>query len=193
MYELPVSVQIGEQSFTIRNRGDYRMVIDCFICLEDEDLTEQERILACLIIFYEDINDVDDISIKFPDVNEAVKKMFWFFNSGQPEVNKGKKSVKLIDWDKDSVLVCSAINNVAGTEIRALDYLHWWTFMAYYMAVNESFLSHIINIRSKIANGKKLEKHEKEFKAENPQYFMVDFRTAEEKQADSFIRSLWGQ
>ena len=192
MYDLPVALQIGEQSFTIRNRGDYRMVIDCFICLDDIDLTEQERIMACLIIFYEDINDIDDIGL-LPDVEEAVKKMFWFFNAGQPEYKNEKKSPKLIDWDNDSMLICSAVNNVAGKEIRALEYLHWWTFMAYYMAVNESFLSNIINIRSKIANGKKLEKYEKTFQNENPQYFMMDFRTAEEKEADKFIRSLWGQ
>lgn len=166
------------------------MVIDCFIALEDEDLTEQERVTSALIIFYEDINSIEDLD-KLPDTKIAVEQMYRFFNCGKDEEDTGVHHPKLMDWEKDELLIISAINNTARQEVRALEYLHWWTFMGYYMAINESFLSTIVGIRSKIIKGKKLEKHEREFKRENPQYFNWDHRSAEDKEADALIRNLW--
>lgn len=167
------------------------MVIDCFIALGDNELTEQERITSALIIFYDIVHNIEDLD-KLPDIDEAVNQMYLFFNCGKEDVDDTHHP-KLIDWEKDELLICSAINHTARTEIRALPYLHWWSFMGYYMAINESFLSTIVGIRSKIVKGKKLEKHEREFKRENPNYFNWDARSVEEKEADTFIRDLWNK
>ena len=187
-YSLPEIIEIGGAPFAITNRGDYRMVLDCFSALNDEELNEQEKAIACLIIFYEDINSMEDIS-KI-DADEAMKKMFEFFNCNQDSVGK-KTSHKLIDWEKDANMVCASINRVAQTEIRSLPYLHWFTFMGYYMEIGECTLSTIVSIRNKIANNKKLEKYEKEFKRENPEFFNFDFRSVEQKSNDDFVLSLW--
>lgn len=190
MYSLPTSIKLGEKEFKIRNDGDFRMVLDCFSALSDFQLSDQERFLSCLIIFYEDLNDITDLSI-FPDINEAVNQMNIFFNCGQEETVGMRVNYKLIDWDKDSNIICSAINNVARTEIRALPYLHWWTFMGYYLAVGDSLLSNIVSIRSKIAKGKKLEKYEQEFKKENPQYFNFDYRLVQERSFEEQLKANW--
>lgn len=188
MYELPTSVDINGESYKIRENGDFRMILHCFEVLSAEDLTKKERIIACLMIFYEDLDEVEDV-LRLPDMEEAVKQMFNFMNAGQEE--QSRASVKLIDWEKDSLLVSSAINNVAGKEIRAEKFLHWWTFIGYYMAIGECALSQIVAIRYKIAHNEKLEKHEKKFRAENPQYFNIDYRTAEQKEAEEYIQHLW--
>ena len=190
MYDIPVSVQIGEDTYNIRNKGDFRMVLDCFAALDDEQLTEQERILASVIIFYEDMHSVEDTN-KFSDYNTAVTEMFKFFNCGQEESPGASTNYKLIDWQSDSQLVSSAINNVAGKEIRAEKYIHWWTFMGYYLAVGESALATVVNIRSKIVKGKKLEKYEQEFKKNNPQYFRWNSKTLAQREQDELARSLW--
>ena len=58
----------------------------------------------------------------------------------------------------------SAINKVAGREIRTDSYCHWWTFIGYFDAIDgESTFANIVNIRNKKAKGKKLEKWEQEF------------------------------
>lgn len=191
MYEIPISVQIGERSYAIRNRGDYRMVLDCFRALNDIDLSTQERIYASLIIFYEDMECLEDLE-ELPDIEEAVKQMYIFFNCGR-FIEEDKKTPKLIDWEKDEQLICSAINNVAGQEIRILPYLHWWTFMGYYMAIGESPLSTIVGIRNKLATHQKLEKYERKFQQENPQYFNVDFRTEEDKKYDELVKQVWNK
>ena len=188
MYELPTTILLGDQSFTVRNRGDYRTVLDCFKALDDIELTKTERIITSLIIFYEDLNSLDDLE-KLPDIESAYNEMVRFFNCGQDSIG-AKTPYKVIDWEKDSNLVCSAINNVAQTEIRSLPYLHWWTFMGYYLSIGECSLSTIVSIRSKRAKGKKLEKHESQFVRDNPEYFW-DTQTIEQKEIDAEIRKMW--
>lgn len=190
MYSIPTEILIGEQSFKITHKGDYRMVLDCFSALEDPELSKQERILTSLLIFYEDLQDLDDLAM-FPDLEIAVKEMFKFFNGGGEQTTGASVNHKLIDWEQDSQMICSAINNVAHKEIRSEPYIHWWTFLGYYMAVGESPLATVVGIRDKIVRGKKLEKHEQEFQRNNPQYFVWNRMTAEEQEADLYIRELW--
>lgn len=166
------------------------MVLDCFNALCDIELTKQERILSALIIFYEDCNSLKDISI-LGDLEIAVKEMYKFFNCGQDSSPGHQSHYRLINWEKDEHLICSAINNVANKEIRFEPYIHWWTFMGYYMAIGECPLSTIVGIRSKIMHGKKLEKYEKEMMANNPEYFSDDYRSLEDIEADMEIRKLW--
>lgn len=190
MYSLQTKIKLGDKEFKIRHDGDYRMVLDCFNALGDIELTEQERYIACLIIFFEDFSTLEDLA-QLPDLNQAIEEMNTFFNCGQKEVVGMQVNYKLVDWEKDANTICSAINRVANTEIRSVPYLHWWTFMGYYLAVGESLLSNIVSIRSKIAKGKKLEKYEQEFKKENPQYFNFDYRLTQERSFEQQLKATW--
>lgn len=191
MFEIPTSIQISEEEqLSIRNKGDYRMVLDCFAALNDIELTKEERVYCALIIFYENFNSLEDLA-QYKNLNEAVKKMYWFFNCGDDTGVGANKHHKLIDWEGDSQLIASAVNKVANTEIRMAPYMHWWTFMGYYLAIGESPLATIVGIRSKIMEGKKLEKHETKFKNDNPQYFIWDNKSVEDKEAEEAVMSLW--
>lgn len=193
MYTLPTTVKIRDNDFKIRNKGDFRMVLDCFNALQDDDLSQQERVISSLIIFYDDVHSYEDLCVLFKDDEDlklAIEKMYDFFNCNQKEVG-AKQNYKLIDWDNDSQIICSAINNVANIEIRSLEYLHWWTFMGYYISIGESVLSTVVSIRHKIATGKKLEKYEKDFKKDNPNYFNFDYRTSEQREEDAKFRAMW--
>lgn len=190
MYNIPQSININGQEFPIRNKGDFRMVLDCLVALEDTELTKQERIVTSLIIFYDGMNSVEDLH-KLGDLEKATLEMFKFFNCGQTESPGASVNYKLIDWERDSQLVSSAVNKVAGKEIRLENYVHWWTFMGYYLAVGESPLSMVVNIRNKIIKGKKLEKYETEFRRSNPSYFNWDSRTAEQAEMDEYVKQLW--
>lgn len=168
------------------------MVLDCFSCLNDDELTEQERMISCLMIFYDDFNELEDFqNIDGEVLERLVKEMFNFFECNENPMHS--TPYKAIDWDKDSQLICSAVNKVAHTEVRAVEYLHWWTFLGYFSEVGESVLSTVVGIRNKIKKGKKLEKYEKEFKANNPHYFIWDSRTLEQKKDDEDILSIWNQ
>ena len=195
MYELPISIFVEDEEYKIRNSGDYRMVLDCLEALEDTNLKPLERIYSGLIIFYEDFVDVDDIlNVPRETVEELIEKMFLFFNLNEETDDSQKEKPKLVNWQADEALIISAINHVAGKEVRAEAYIHWWTFIAYYMAIGECSLSTVVGIRDKIAKGKKLEKHEKEFRANNPKYFNnIDLRTKSQKANDEWARSVWNR
>ena len=189
MYELPTSIQIEDRQYQITNNGDYRVILDCFSALSDSELSEDEQVLASLLIFYNDFSDLEDINKD--DMEQLAKEMFKFFNCGQEEAMGADTGKSVINWEKDSNIVTAAVNNVAHTEIRSLPYLHWWTFMGYYMSVGESVLSTVVGIRNKLNKGKELEKWEKEFKQENPQYFNWKTKSKEELEMDEYVRNLW--
>ena len=189
MYDIPTSITIQDQSFAIRNKGDYRVVLDCFSALNDTELSDQERMIACLIIFYEDLESAEDIN-NLPDVEEAIKKMYDFFNCGEEDIG-AKANYRLIDWDKDSQMICAAINKVSNKEIRLEPYIHWWTFMGYYTAVGDSLLAQVVGIRHKIVTNKKLEKYEQQFKRDNPQYFTWNHKSIEDREAEDWVKSMW--
>lgn len=193
MYALPITVDINNEIYSIRNNGDYRMVLDCFNALNDVELSETERIISSLYIFYSDFEGVEDILVLGEEfIVELVDKMFDFMNCSSRQA-VSKTDFKAIDWDNDEQIICSAINNVANTEIRSVEYCHWWTFMGYFCAIGESTLSTVVGIRNKIVKGKKLEKYENEFRRDNPQYFIWDSRTLKQKEDDALLNQLWNK
>ena len=189
MYDIPTTIDVNGRKYKIRNDGDFRVILDCFAALADVELTAKERLLAVLIIFYADFSTLEDLP-DADDVQELIRQMYNFFNCGSENVGSQSKK-KLIDWEQDEQLICSAVNKVFGKEIRLEPYIHWWTFMGYFTAIGESPISTIIHIRDKIISGKKLEKHEREYRNQNPQYFVWNNRTVEEREADRLVRELW--
>jgi len=190
MYEIPISIQSSDgKEYKIRNRGDYRTILDCFDALDDAELESSERLMASLLIFYEDFNCIEDL-YKVDNLQELVTGMYNFFNCNQKSSGSESK-YKLIDWEQDSQLICSAINKVAGFEIRSANYIHWWTFMGYYTAIGESPINTIIGIRDKIMRGKKLEKYENEYRRNNPQFFTWNNKTVDQQEAEAYVMNIW--
>jgi hypothetical protein len=158
-YELPTSVVVGTQKLEIRS--DFRPILDICVCMQDESLTDFEKSIAALKIFY--------TARLLPDESEALEKCARFV-SGPNSMDSPKvcgNDSKLVDWEQDFPLLIAPINKVAGVDIRSLPYLHWWTFLAYFQEIGECLFSQIVAIRRKRARGKKLEDYEKEFAREN--------------------------
>lgn len=194
MFDLPTTVTIKDREFGIRDDGDYRMILDVFSALQDIDIPKKERIITAIVIFYDgfSLDNVFEKAESSEIMEELATKMFDFISCGQTNMGN-KTNHKLIDWEQDEQLIASAVNNVANTEIRTVDYMHWWTFMGHYISVGESVLSTVVQIRSKLVEGKKLEKHEQEFRKKNPEYFIWNRQTVEDREADALIKEIWNQ
>ena len=191
MYDLPTSILIEDREFKIRNKGDFRVILDCFIALNDIEMEKELRILTSLIIFYEDFNSIEDIAkLDVDTIAELVKAMYRFFNCNEDSIG-AVKPYRLVDWEHDSHMIISSINAVAHKEVRSEPYVHWWTFMGYYLNIGDGAFANVISIREKIVKQKKLEKYEKEFMANNPQYFKWEWRTEEQLEEDKLIQELW--
>lgn len=184
-YSLPVTITNGGQEYPIRGRGDYRIILDVIAALNDEELTEEERIESALLIF------LDTNIYGLPDIEAAAVAMMEFIRAGYPE-SKGHGNTKLMDWEDDAPLIISGVNRVLNTEVRAVPYMHWWSFFAAYMEIGESTLATVISIRDKIAKGKKLEKYEQDFKREHPELFTFRADRERAKRDMEDIAALWG-
>lgn len=164
-WELPVSVEIGGSEYSVCS--DYRDILEIIDILQDREKHNSVRILLALSLFYDDFESIPQ---EFHEC--ALMSMFSFINCG--EIDDGRPQPKTIDWKQDGMIIAAEVNKVAGTEVRALSYLHWWTFISYFNGIGEGQLSFIVGIREKIRKGQKLEKHEKEFYQANRS--KVDFR-----------------
>lgn len=154
--QLPQSVTVNGSEYAVRT--DYRDILRILEAYNDPNLEDREKVYICLVIFYEDFIDVMPES----DYEEALIQAIRFIDMGEPDGGK-KRNPKTMDWEQDEGILFPAINKVAGREVRAMDYLHWWTFMGYFMEISDGVFSQVMSLRMKKAKGKKLEKHEREF------------------------------
>lgn len=176
-YALPKSVVIGGRDFPIRY--DYRVILDIFEAMNDPELTDQERALAVLQMFYMDFDAIEDYEA-------AIRECFWFINGGKYEESSRKKP-RLVAWEQDFPYIAAPINRVLGYEIRAVEYdpetntggLHWWTFLSAYMEIGDCLFAQVVGIRSKKARGKKLDASDQEFYRRNRDLVDIKVRYTE--------------
>lgn len=169
-YTLPDSLVIHGKEYELRT--DFRAVLDILRLSEDgaleeegeEPLTPREkdwvRIQASLMIAFPQWKEIPS-----EDYGEALTKLYEFIDCGVR--NEGDNKPPLMSWSGDAPLLIPAVNAVAGREVRALPYLHWWTFLGYYMEIGESLFSQVLSIRRKKAEHKKLDDWEARFYKEN--------------------------
>ena len=170
-WEFPTSLNIGYVDYEIRT--DYRAVLDLLTALADPDLTDDDPQMTAYmqsrVILEIMFPDCDNIPTEH--IQEALEKVSEFIDMG---ISDDRKKPKTMDWEQDAPILIPAINKVLNCEIRAQEYMHWWTFLGAYMEIGESLFSNIIHIRQKKAKGKKLEKWELDFYKENKS--LIDFK-----------------
>lgn len=166
-YELPTSLNIGGVFFSIRT--DFRVIIDILIAQNDPNLDDYGKMEVMLKILY-----VDWQNIPRKNLQEALKKACEFIDCGQT-ADPNRPKPRLVSWEQDGDMIVPAVNKVAGKEVRADPYMHWWTFFSYFMEVGECLFSTVLGIRSKKAYGERLDKWEKKFYHDNKD--IIDMKT----------------
>ena len=176
MWDLPLTVEIDGKEYKITNRCDYRMVLDVICILNDNELSEEQKLRTALYVFYEDLKECTN-------VEKAIKEMFYIISYGEEDDEKPKESKpKLMDWEHDFKMLVAPVNRVLGYEVRSIDYLHWYTFMSAYYEIGECQFQTVVSIRSKRAKGKKLDDWEQEFYRENKKMIDLPQNLTEEEQ-----------
>lgn len=173
MYELPHSVVIDGTEYEIET--DFRAILDIFSILNDVDLTNTEKCIGILGIFYHDFRNMPEEHFE-----QGIKKCFEFINCGNMESQK--KSVKLMDWEQDFQYLIAPINRVAGKELRAEQYIHWFSFVSYYYEIGDCYFAHIVRIRDLKAHGKLKDKADKEFYRRNKEVIDIKRHYSESEQ-----------
>ena len=181
-YNLPKVINIEGIDYNIQS--DFRVILDILIACEDPDLNDYEKQDAMYQILY-----VDSDTIPVHCYEEACKKAADFIDGGLNDKRRPQK--KVIDWQHDAAIIMPAVNKVAGKDLRAEKDMHWWTFLGYFMEVEDGLFSQVLSIRQKKARHKKLEKWEKEFEKENLDLVKLPVVQSEEQKQEIANLEKW--
>jgi len=160
---LPQETVIGGKEYPIRS--DFRDILRILSYLQDGRYPQYFRWRMALAIFYK-------VQIPKHHLHEAAQYLAWFIRGGTEE--EATPAPTLMDWQQDAPLIAADINAVAGQEIRACSYLHWWTFLSWFHAIGDGQFSAVVRIRHKLSRGVKLEQWESDYYRNNR--FRVDIK-----------------
>ena len=178
--QLPTTITINGTDWAIRS--DFRVALLIFQAFGDPELNDPEKCEIMLDCLYEDSD-----MLPVDDLVEAQHKALLYLDGVSDEATAGnqkKDGRKMLDWVQDEQMIFSAVNKVAGCEVRSLEYMHWWTFLGYFYEIGEGLFSNVLHIRQKRMSGKKLEKHEIEFYRKNKDIIDLKSRLTEEEQKE---------
>ena len=173
MFDLPRSVEIDGVEWSIRS--DYRDILTILSAFDDPNLENADKVYICLSGFYVDFDMLSE-----DNYVKAFEAAMGFIDHGCGE-GKGRKTM---DWEQDANMLFPAVNKVAGYEVRAVEYMHWWTFLGLFMEISEGTYSTVLSLRSKKYGGKKLEKWELEWWSKNKAICEIKTRYSDEELAE---------
>lgn len=154
-YELSTSLRVGDVDYPIRT--DFRDVLYLLQILSSPEYEADEKGAIALRVLYETWEDIPR-----ERYDEALERAAEFIDGGLRGGQK-RPGPRTMDWEQDACIILPAVNRVLGGEVRAMPYLHWWTFLGAYMEIGESLFSTVLSVRDKRARGRKLETWEQEF------------------------------
>lgn len=182
--ELPKELNVNGVTFAIRT--DFRDILKIVCAFEDAELEDREKIFVCLFILFEEFEKIPE-----KDYEAAFHAALSFIDHGAKE--EKVKSPRIMDWQQDEGILFPAINKIAGFETRASNYIHWWTFLGYFMEITDGVFAQVLSIRSKKAKHKPLDKWEREFWNKNKTLCVLKPKlTEEEKAAKNRLSALLG-
>ena len=154
LWRLPTTLPVGGKEMAIH--ADFRDILEIFSYFQDESLPAFVRWQIALRLFYEE-------PIPQNLQREAMEQLTAFIDYGQTPA----QGPSLVNWQKDASLIIADVNRTAGQEIRAVPFVHWWTFLAWFHGIGEGQFSTVVSIRDKLRRGKKLEAWEQEYYRNN--------------------------
>ena len=130
MWALPTTVQVLDREYAVRNKGDFKTILKIIKTSKEPDLNPIEREVAILCLFYDGLDEPDDVFNEFetPEYKqEAHRQLSIFISCGDADDCQGIHTrYPLMDWEFDEQLIITGINPQLGNgmDIRSLEYMH---------------------------------------------------------------------
>lgn len=186
--ELP---EFGKSS-GLEMRTDFRESVKFELLMQDAEISEEDKIMLTLNLYFYDPETISDIE-------RAIEDVLWFYRCGKPlkksEGSKNEdieeKQKRIYSYEFDDDYIYSAFMEQYGIDLNSIEYLHWWKFRALFNSLNEDTqFARIMGYRS--TNLAKIKDKETKamYKRMKKIYALPDMRSDEEKEAD-FANQLW--
>ncbi len=150
IWSLPDRAVLGGEEYP--HETDYRVMLKLLKVLEAEDRPELYRWYVALARFFKR-------PIPREHLGEAMAYLSEFLRCGAREA----PGPKLIDWQADAPIIAAEVNKAAGCEVRAMEQVHWWTFLGWFHSIGDGQLATLVAIRERLAQGKKLDSWQQEY------------------------------
>jgi len=122
---------------------DFRVVLRFFRLVEDEDLSEDDKVKTALLMFFWDGKEAVNVSKAQMLLDYIVK---YYIPCGQEFEDDG--SEKTFDIDVDSGRIYSAFRQAYGIDLHK-ESLHWWDFTELMNDLpNDTKLAEVVGYRS---------------------------------------------
>lgn len=177
---LPTSFVINNKTYEF-NSG-FRESIIFTLMMQDDSLTDEEKILGALKLYYPIIPK---------DTEKALEKIYWFYSKGNVEednkkVKQGKRifkrnNKKAYDFEVDSDLIFTAFMSQYNINLNK-ENLHWWEFTALFNSLNDdNEIVKIMNYRT-IDLTSIEDKKERKMYSDLQKYYSLENRISKEEQ-----------
>ena len=188
---LPTSFSIDGKKYEFNY--DFRTSILFCLLMQDTELTEEQKILQGLQLYYPVIPS---------NIEEAYKKILYFYSRGKEiednkKVKQGKRIFKrnnnrAYDFEIDADLIFSAFMTQYNINLNR-DNLHWWEFMSLFNSLkDDTEIVKIMNYRTIDVNTIEDKKERKMYKQLQDYYSLENTITTEEKQLLEQKLKEWG-
>lgn len=109
-------------------RTSFRIGIQISLCLQDEDYSEEERVLIALNLLYG--NGMPQ------DLDVAMEGLNWFISCGNENKKGSANDKQLFYWDFDNERIFSSFLATYGIDLTKED-MHWFKFIAMIGSLNK--------------------------------------------------------
>lgn len=173
---------IKERMGDIEINTDFRISILFELLMQDNELSEKDKITQALQLYYPDF-------LQIKDFEKAIEDILWFYRCGKElanskGTNKGTKK-QIYNYEFDAEYIYSAFMQQYGIDLQDIKELHWWKFKALFNGLSENtqFVK-IMGYRAIDTRKIKDKKEKKRYKELQELYALPDMRTEEEKEYD---------
>lgn len=169
---------------------DFRISIMFELLMQDDTISEQNKIIQALRLYYPSLEQITDL-------NKAIEDMIWFYRCGKELANSNKKTKnakqrkQIYSYEFDDDYIFSSFMQQYKIDLQEIKYLHWWKFKAMFEGLSENTkIVEIMGYRAMDISKIKDKEEKKRYKNLQEVYSLPDMRTAEQKEAD-FGRAFW--
>ncbi len=183
--KLPSTLKVGGNFYKINS--DFRTSILFELMMQDRSLSNQEKLIAAIELYYKEIPQ---------DLGEAINQIVWFYKCGKEEKVKedsdnGTNTQKQIySFEYDAEYIYSAFLSQYRVDLQDAEDLHWWKFKAMFQGLNDNNeIIKIMGYRALDLNEIKDKKQKAHYRKLKNLYKLPDNRTEAEKEqmvADAF-------
>ena len=166
---------------------NFRSFILFELLMQDNKVSEQDKIALALNIFYKEIPK---------DIKKAIDVILWFYAGGDTSKKSGKKEEKsskkkIYSFEHDSKLIYSAFWHDYRLDLNEVEYLHWWKFKSLFEGLNdENKICEIMGYRAVDLSKIKDKNQRDKYKKLKKDWALPDERTEQEKEQD-FADAFW--